>query len=91
MTVKESKEINFDRLSKQEKLRVKLRGRPTPMIQLSRPFTSYGKVYIKRFKEIYFQEKIGYFEVMCIIHYIIFNPYNSSTIKNTFSKLFTLV
>ena len=57
MTVEELKGINFDRLSKQDKLRVKLRGRPTPMIQLSRPSNSHGKVYTKRFKERYFQEK----------------------------------
>ena len=43
MTVEELKEVNFDRLTKQEKLRVKLRGRPTPKIQLSQTALSYGK------------------------------------------------
>ena len=57
MTVEELKALNFDRLSKQEKLNVKLRGRPTPMIQLSKPSSSNGKKYIKSFKEKYFQEK----------------------------------
>ena len=57
MSVEELKEINFDRLSKQEKLRVKLRGRPTPIIQLSCPSKCHGKIYIKSFKEKYFQER----------------------------------
>ena len=57
MTVEELKALNFDRLSKQEKLNVKLRGRPTPMIQLSKPSSSNGKKNIKSFKEKYFQEK----------------------------------
>ena len=34
MTVEKLKALNFDKLSKQEKLNVKLRGRPTPIIQL---------------------------------------------------------
>ena len=57
MTVEELKALNFDRLSKQEKLNVKLRGRPTSMIQLSKPSSSNGKKYIKSFKKKYIQEK----------------------------------
>ena len=71
MTVEELKEINFDRLSKQEKLRVKLRGRPTPIIQLSCPSKCHGKIYIKSFKENIFMKEIGYVQVMWIIHYIV--------------------
>ena len=47
LTVEELKALNFDKLSKQEKLSVKLRGRPTPMIQLSKPSSSHGKKYIR--------------------------------------------
>ena len=60
MTVEELKTLNFDRLSKQEKLNVKLRGRPTPMIQLSKPSSSNGKKYIKSFKKNIFRKKIGF-------------------------------
>ena len=35
MSVEELKRINFERLLKTEEVRVKLRGRPTPMIQVS--------------------------------------------------------
>ena len=57
MRVEELKALNCDRLSKQKKLNVKLIGRPTQMIQLSKSCSSNGKKYIKSFKEKYFQEK----------------------------------
>ena len=57
MTIEELKRIDIERLSKTEKLRVKLRGRPTPMIQISRTASSDGKIYIRSFKEMYFHEK----------------------------------
>ena len=34
MTVEELKIMNFERLSKTEKVKVKVRGRPTPIIQI---------------------------------------------------------
>ena len=57
MTVEELKSMNFERLSKTEKLRVKVRGRPTPSIQISQTASSNGKKYIRSFKERYFHEK----------------------------------
>ena len=71
MTVEELKTLNFDRLSKQEKLNVKLRGRPTPMIQLSKPSSSNGKKYIKSFKEKYLHlAKLFKFEILSILAYL---------------------
>ena len=43
MTVEELKIMNFERLSKSEKLKVKVRGRPTPMILISQTASSNGK------------------------------------------------
>jgi len=56
MTVEELKRMNFERLSKTEKLKVKVRGRPTPMTQISQAASSNGKKYIRSFKERYFHE-----------------------------------
>ena len=56
MTVEELKALNFDRLIKQEKLNVKLRGRPKPIIQLSKPSSRNGKKY-KKFKGKIFSGK----------------------------------
>ena len=57
LTVEEIKSINFDSLSKQDQLRVKQRGRPTPQINLSKQSSSHGKMYTRRFKDVYFKRK----------------------------------
>ena len=58
-SVEELKELNFDKLNKQEKLRVKLRGQPTSKIKAStsQPSTSHGKKYIGIFKEKQLDER----------------------------------
>jgi len=56
LTVDELKNINFDKLSKTEQLKVKQRGRPTPNIDLTKVVTTRdGKTYTRRFKDHYFE------------------------------------
>ena len=72
MTVEELKIMNFERLSKTEKLKVKVRGRPTPMIQISQTASSNGKNILEALRKGIFMKKIGFVQVVWIIHYIVF-------------------
>ena len=71
MTVEELKGMNFERLSKLEKLRVKVLRRPIPMILISQTASSNGKNILEALRKGIFMKKIGFVQVVRIIHNIV--------------------
>ena len=71
MTVEELKGMNFERLSKLEKLRVKVLRRPIPMILISQTASSNGKNILEALRKGIFVKKSDFVQVVCLIYYIV--------------------